>query len=403
MILNIMPCVLPVVALKIMGFVGQSRSAPGRVRNLGLIYGAGVVISFLVLAGIVIGVNAVGQKASWGMQLQNTPFVVLMTVLVTLIALNLFGVFEVVLGGGAMDAAGSLASREGAPGAFFNGVLATALATPCTAPFLGAALGFAFGQPPAIILLVFVVVGAGMAFPYVLLSWHPGWLRFLPRPGAWMERFKNLMGFPMLATAIWLASLAVEALGPGSVLWVGLLLVMVALTAWIWGEFWQRGRKRSALVIALVLAVVTYGYILEGQLRWRAPIQPVPTADIIRLHTDGIEWRRWSPEAVASARAEGRPVLVDFTASWCLTCQVNAKTSLEIAEVKARLKAINAVALIENSFKKNAQVVAELNRHGRAGVPLVLVYSKDLTQPPQVLPELLTPRIVLEALDKAVK
>src|SRR6185295_18215 len=196
LILNIMPCVLPVIALKILGFVSQSREHPGRVRTLGLLYTLGVVVSFLVLAGIVIGVKAAGQKAGWGMQFSNPQFVVGLTVVVTLVALNLFGVFEVALGGRAIGAASQAASRQGSAGAFMNGVLATILATPCTAPFLGAALGFAFAQPSQIIVLFFVTVAIGLALPYLLLSWNPKGLKFLPKPGPWMERFKIAMGFP---------------------------------------------------------------------------------------------------------------------------------------------------------------------------------------------------------------
>jgi DsbC/DsbD-like thiol-disulfide interchange protein len=206
LILNIMPCVLPVIALKILGFVSEARSEPRRVRNLGLIYALGVLASFLTLAAVVIGVKAAGHHASWGMQFGSPVFIVCLTTLVTLVTLNLFGVFEVTPGGQVINAAGQLASRHGAPGAFFNGALATTLATPCTAPILGTALGFAFSQPPATIVLVFLTVGLGLAAPYVLLSCNPAWLKLLPKPGAWMEKFKIAMGFPMLATVMWLST-----------------------------------------------------------------------------------------------------------------------------------------------------------------------------------------------------
>jgi len=406
LILNVMPCVLPVIALKILGFVNQSKEAPARVRKLGLIYGAGVLTSFLVLAALVIAVKAAGQRASWGMQFGNPVFIVLLTTLVTLVTLNLFGVFEVTLGGNVMSAAGQLAAKAGAAGAFFHGVLATALATPCTAPFLGAALGFAFAQPPSVIVLMFTAVGVGLALPYVLLSWHPGWLKFLPRPGAWMERFKIAMGFPMLATALWLFTLAAEHYG--DIFWLGVFLVTVALAAWVYGEFVQRGRahKGLALSLAAVFLAFGYAYALEQELRWRTPSgKPEAGADerILREGPDGIEWRRWSPAAVAKARAEGRPVFVDFTANWCWTCKVNQKTSIEIPSVRAKLKEINAVALLGDYTKTPPEITDELARFDRAGVPLVLVYPKDPTQPPMVLPELLTPGIVLEALAKAAK
>ncbi|MCX6894665.1 MAG: protein-disulfide reductase DsbD family protein [Verrucomicrobia bacterium] len=208
LILNLMPCVLPVIALKILGFVSRASEQPARVRKLGLIYAGGVLVSFLALAALVIAVQSTGHRASWGMQFSNPPFLVALTALVTLVALNLFGVFEVTLGGGAMDAAGKLVSKHGAAGAFFNGVLTTVLATPCTAPFLAPALGFAFAQPPGVVVLFFAAIAAGLALPYVALTWQPAWLKFLPKPGAWMERFKIAMGFPMLATAVWLYDVA---------------------------------------------------------------------------------------------------------------------------------------------------------------------------------------------------
>jgi thiol:disulfide interchange protein DsbD len=404
LILNIMPCVLPVIALKILGFVGESRSDPRHVRKLGLVYALGVLVSFLALATAVIGVKAAGHRAGWGMQFGSPVFVVCLTTLVMLVALNLFGVFEVNLGGRALDAAGGLASKHGSAGAFFNGVLATILATPCTAPFLSIALGFAFTQKAPVILLMFLTVGIGLAAPYVVLSWNPAWLKFLPKPGAWMEKFKIAMGFPMLATAVWLFNLAAGSYGK-SVLWLGIFLVIVAFAAWIFGEFVQRGRTRKgvALVVVLILLVGGYAFALENQLNWRAPITPTDTTDSLKESPDGIAWQRWSPAAVAKARSEGRPVIVDFTADWCLTCQVNKKTSIEIPSVRAKLKECNAAALLGDYTHFPENISAELNRFNRAGVPLVLVYPKDATAPPIVLPEILTPGIVLDALDRAAK
>src|SRR5665213_1349515 len=255
LILNIMPCVLPVIALKILGFVREARSEPRRVRNLGLIYALGVLISFLALAAIVIGVKAAGHHAGWGMQFGSPVFIVCLTTLVTLVALNLFGVFEVAPGGRALDAAGELASKHGAAGAFFNGILATTLATPCTAPFLAPALGFAFSQTPAIIILIFLSAGLGLSAPYVLLSLNPAWLKFLPKPGAWMEKFKVAMGFPMLATVVWLFNVAASSYGK-NVLWLGVFLVVVAFAAWIFGEFVQRGRGRK-IVAGIICLLYT--------------------------------------------------------------------------------------------------------------------------------------------------
>lgn len=402
LILNLMPCVLPVIALKILGFVNESKSEPLHIRAMGLVYAVGVLVSFLALAAVVISIKAAGHQAGWGMQFGNPVFLACLTVLVTLVALNLFGVFEVTISGRALDAAGTLASKSGAAGAFFNGVLATALATPCTAPFLSIALGFAFAQSAAFIVLIFLAVGAGLAAPYVVLSWNPAWLKFLPKPGAWMEKFKIAMGFPMLATTAWLFNLASGSYGK-NVLWLGLFLVVMALAAWIFGEFFQRGRKRRgiALAITLVLLIGGYAYALENQLRWRETVAETATTGSLKESPDGIDWQPWSPEAVAKARSGGRPVLVDFTADWCLTCQVNKKTSIEISSVRAKLKELDAVALLCDYTRTPSNILTELKRFDRAGVPLVLVYPKAAAEPPIVLPEVLTPGIVLDALDRA--
>jgi thiol:disulfide interchange protein DsbD len=403
LILNVMPCVLPVISLKILGFVNQSKESPARVRLLGMLYGAGVVVSFLVLAGVVIGVKSAGELASWGMQMSNPQFVVLLTVLIMLVALNLFGLFEVTLGSvGA--AAGSVATREGAGGAFFNGVLATVLATPCTAPFLAPALGFAFTQTAAVIVLMFVTVALGLAFPYVALSWNPKLLRFLPKPGPWMEKFKVAMGFPMLATGVWLFTVSIEYYG-GRVLWFGIFLTVIAMAAWVFGEFFQRGIKRRGLALgiagALTLGGVVFG--LEGQMQWRTPTDPLAAkAGVVQDFPGGIRWHRWSPEAVAKAREAGQPVLVDFTAKWCATCIWNKKTSIDIESVGAVMADKNFKAFRADYTRRPDYITEELRDRGRAGVPLVLVFPADKTREPEMLPELLTADTVLNALNGAV-
>jgi thiol:disulfide interchange protein DsbD len=401
LILNVMPCVLPVIALKILGFVSQAKENPRRVRQLGLVYAAGVLVSFLVLAGLVIAVKAGGHRASWGMQFSNPPFLVALTALVTLVALNLFGVFEVTLSGRALTGADQLAAKHGASGAFFNGVLATVLATPCTAPFLAPALGFAFTQSPVVIVLFFATIAAGLAAPYVVLSWQPAWLKFLPKPGAWMEKFKIAMGFPMLATVVWLYDVASAFYGDRT-WWLGVFLVVLALAAWVFGTFVQRGRTRTslALFVALVILFAGYGYALEMNLHWRTALTEMP-AEPLKTSAEGIDWQPWSAGAVTAARAQGRPVLVDFTARWCSTCRVNKAFALEVPAVQAKLKALNAVALLGDYTHFPEDIAAELARFNRAGVPLVLVYPADASRPPQVLPALLTPGIVLDALNAA--
>jgi thiol:disulfide interchange protein DsbD len=388
LILNVMPCVLPVIALKILGFVGEARNEPRRLLNLGLLYALGVLASFLVLALIVIGVKAAGHQAGWGMQFGNPWFVVSLTVLVTLVALNLFGLFEVTLSGRVMGAAGSLASKHGAAGAFFNGVLATALATPCTAPFLGAALGFAFAQSPLVIVLIFLTAGVGLALPYVLLSAQPAWLKLLPKPGLWMVRFKVAMGFPMLATAVWLFSVAAAHFGDRA-WWLGIFLVFVALAAWVYGEFVQRGTRNRAPAGAVAAGLLVVGYswaVAAGLNGGRA----------------GLDWQPWSPQAVAQVRDQGRPVLVDFTAKWCLTCNTLVKPVLESRSVREKIKEINAAALLADYTDFPPAITEELARYQRAGVPLVLVYPKNRAEPPIVLPDGVTPGMVLSALNRAM-
>jgi thiol:disulfide interchange protein/DsbC/DsbD-like thiol-disulfide interchange protein len=385
LILNIMPCVLPVIALKILGFVRQANEEPRRIRQLGLIYALGVIVSLLGFAVIVIGIKQAGRAASWGMQFQNPQFLVFITILVTLVALNLFGVFEINLGGRALDAAGGLASREGAPGAFFNGVLATILATPCTAPFLGTALGFAFTASTPIIILTFVMIGAGLACPYVVLCWHPAWLKRLPKPGPWMQHFKIAMGFPMLATAFWLFALTIKHFGRYAPFYLGVLLVMLAFAAWVFGEFVQRGSRRRFLSGSIAAFVAAVGVFLF----------------IANANRGDEGWRPWSVAAVEATRAKGQIVLVDFTADWCPTCHVNKRTSIDIRPVQEKIKQLNVATFIADNTGEDPAIITELAKYKRAGVPLVVVFPADPKGAPIVLPEVLTPSLMLNALDKA--
>lgn len=408
LILNVMPCVLPVIALKILGFVRQSQESPARVRVLGLAYGAGVLISFVGLALMIIIAQAMRGWASWGMQFQDARFLVLMTTLVTLVSLNLFGVFEIHLGSRTMTAASGLAQREGIGGALANGILATVLATPCTAPFLAPALGYAIPQKSAaIILLFFLAIGLGLATPYVILCWNPRWLKLLPKPGAWMEKFKMAMGFPMLATAVWLFTLTVAHFGEDGILWMGIFLVMMSLAAWIYGDFVQRAHRRPVLgwIAFGVVVGSSYFFILEGRLEWRVPNVPSGAAvvDSTRNRGSHLPWEKWSPSAVSAARAAGRPVLVDFTAKSCLICQLNKKIAIEVPAVAEKIRT-NDVAILKGDFTmEDPQILEELQRYGRSGVPLVLVYSRDPKAPPQVLPASLSKGMVLDALEQAIR
>jgi thiol:disulfide interchange protein/DsbC/DsbD-like thiol-disulfide interchange protein len=401
LILNVMPCVLPVIALKILGFVAQAKDEPRQIRRLGLIYTVGVLVSFLALALIVIGLKAAGSKAGWGFQFGNPYFLVIMTTLVTLVALNLFGVFEVTLGSRTLTAATSLSSKHGGTGAFFNGLLATILATSCSAPFLGAAVGFAFAQPAVIICLVMMTVGLGLAAPYIVLSWHPAWLKFLPKPGAWMEKFKVAMGFPMMAAGVWLCSLLTAHYGERA-WWMAIFLVFLAVAAWVYGEFVQRGRKRRWLgaFLAAVILIAGYSYALDSQLRWREPLKETAGAQPRKVAPRGLAWLNWSPEAVAAARAEGRPVVVDFTAKWCPTCNTVVKPSFENASVQKKLKELNAALFVADYTRFPDEISDELKRFQRSAVPLVLVYPRKADAPPMVF-DWVTPGMIVKALEKA--
>jgi thiol:disulfide interchange protein len=422
LILNIMPCVLPVIALKVLGVVGQNRSDPGRVRKHGFAYGGGVVLSFLLMAGAVVGFRSVGVRLLWGSQFGSPVFLIVLTSLMVLVALSLFGVFEITLSGRVMDAATRASSaateffskvaggwgaaktdRTAADGgladSFFNGVFATIMGVSCTAPVLSAAVGFALTQQAIIVFLMFTSVGLGMATPYVLLCLQPAWLKILPKPGMWMEKFKVAMGFPMLATGVWLFTVA-AGIFPGRGLWLGLFLVVLAAAAWVYGEFIQRSLSRRGLAwtALIVLLGIGYGYVLEKELDWRHPPE---MAGAIRKDPDGIDWQPWNLDALAKAQARGQMVLVDFTADWCINCQVNKRNAIEVPEVQARLKKLDALGLLADYTRTPEEMSREILSHGRAGVPLVLVYPGKSGAKPEIMPELFTKGMLLEALDRA--
>ena len=270
------------------------------------------------------------------------------------------------------------------------------LATPCMAPFLATAMAFAFTQPPLIVLLVFLAVGAGLAAPFVLLCLRPTWLKMLPKPGALMVRFKVAMGFPLLATAVWLFWFTAKRLGDEGVLWLGLLLVLLAAAAWVWGEFVQKSPRRNWPAIGIAISLVAIGYfgILEHQLDWRgARVGSRPVVD----------WKTWSAAAVQQAQADGHPVLVDFTADNCVNCKLNKVRSIEIPETIRRLEENRFVSLLGDFTDPDPAIAAELKRFGRYGVPLVLVYPGRPGAEPTVLPPLFGPDTLHQAIEAAVR
>jgi len=385
LILNLMPCVFPVLGIKILGFVNQSGSDRRKVTLHGLVFTAGVLISFWVLAGALLVLRAGGQELGWGFQLQSPVFVFALAVFLLIFALNLSGLFEVGLS--ATGVGSSLQMKSGFGGSFFTGVLATVVATPCSAPFLAPALGAALSMPTFSSLLVFTAIGVGLSTPYLVLSIFPSLIKFLPRPGVWMETFKQFMAFPLYATVGFLLWVLAGQLPDSGLLKVFVGLVLVAMAAWAYGRWTQGGASGGRKVFGYSFALVA----AAGGLALEAPAKPSET-DIV--------WQQWSPENVARLQSEGRMVYVDFTARWCATCQSNKALVFSSGEVKEAFDRLNVVPLKADWTNKNPEITQALASFGRSAVPFNLIYAPGKPDA-IVLPELLTPEIVLDALDKA--
>ncbi|MCC7144850.1 MAG: thioredoxin family protein [Phycisphaeraceae bacterium] len=404
-LLNLMPCVFPVLSIKILGFVRQSGvglpgAGVGRVRWHGVAFGLGVMVSFWLLTAVLIGLRAGGEQLGWGFQLQRPWFVAVMAMLLFGVGLNLLGVFEVGLG--VMSAAGTAAGRAGQDtlaGSFLTGVLATAVATPCTAPLMGPAVGLALTLPALDALAIFTALGAGMAGPYVLLSMFPGWLRVLPRPGAWMETFKQLMSFPMFAAAIWLVWVYGRQLAGADgmmVLLLGLLLLAVGL--WVLGR-WSTPQRRQGVRRAARLACgffLAVGIYLPLALAWAGSAESSGGGPVARQDA-GEGWEAYGPGKLEELRAQGRTVFVDFTADWCLTCKFNERTVLASSAVR-ELFARHQVALLKADWTRRDEVVTKaLEVLGRSSVPLYVVYGPGAADP-VVLPTLLSTSAIAQAI-----
>jgi thiol:disulfide interchange protein DsbD len=386
LILNLMPCVLPVLSLKVLAMIEQSKKDNRSSLTHGLAFTAGVLATFWILAGVLWGLQNAGQHLGWGFQLQNPTVVVLLAVLFFGIALNLFGVFEIGTSLTSVHLEGT-----GLAQSFFSGLLATVVATPCTAPFMGSALGFAFSQPGWVAGLVFTSLGLGMAAPYLVLSASPGLLRFVPKPGAWMETFKQLMGFPMLASVIWLIWVFSHQAGLDATISLLMGLLLMGLAGWLYGRFGTIERPTGTRVVAAGVAacLVIAGLAIS--------VPPKPEVGGV---VAAINWEKFDPTRLQQLREAGTPVFVDFTATWCLTCQVNKRVALNVGDVQAKFHE-KGVVLMEADWTNQDTVISQaLHEFGRNSVPVYLLYGKDKDAPPQILPEILTPDIVLQALDK---
>lgn len=404
LILNLMPCVLPVISLKIFGFMKQANEERGRIFRLGLAFCAGVFVWFLGLAGVILALRSAGGEVNWAFQFQNPVFLLVICGLLVVFSLNLFGVFEIVLPGRAASGLGEVAHREGYPGAFAHGLLATILATPCTAPFLGTALGFAFAQPAPVVLAMFTAVATGMALPFFLLSAQPGWMRFLPRPGRWMESLKQFMGFPLLATLVWL--LWVLGNQGGMPLVTGALgwLLTLGFGCWLIGRFGMPTARTltrfTSWSLAIALAVVGWLVLLPDSTLARKPAD-APRSGGPAPDTDGIAWIPFSRDEIASQLAKGRPVFIDFTAEWCLTCKFNERAVIDTPEVREVIDRLG-IAMLKGDWTNSDPSIGEfLREHGRVGVPFYILYSPANPDDPQPLPELLTKPMLIKAMEKA--
>ena len=388
LILNLMPCVLPVLFIKALGFAQLARASRRETTEQGLLFMAGVLVTFALLAGIIIGFGALGSGLGWGYQLQSPPIVIALAAVMLLIGLNLLGAFEI--GTSAAGLGQGLAGRGGRIGAFMTGALAVVVATPCTAPFMGAAMGFALTQSPATALSVFMALALGFALPVTALSFAPGLLRLLPKPGRWMLILKQAFAFPMFATAIWLVWVASVQTGPAGILTALIALLAAGFVVWLIGVTRQGRGRPIGIAAALLILFGTGWFVVESAV----PVPPATAA------SSG-EAEPWSPQRVAELQAQGKPVFVNFTAAWCISCLANERVALSREEVKRGFADLGVAYLKADWTNRNAEIARALAEHGRAGVPLYLAYPGKPGAAPEVLPQILTPSEVIAAASRA--
>jgi thiol:disulfide interchange protein/DsbC/DsbD-like thiol-disulfide interchange protein len=393
LVLNLMPCVFPVLGIKVMGFVENAHGNAQLLRRQGIAFFIGVMLSFLLLAGLMLVLRAAGQSIGWGFQLQEPLFVAGLAILFFAMALNLSGVFEI--GTSLQSAAGNAelsAQKSPLGGAFASGVLATVVATPCMAPGLGASVGFTLGQSAPVALLVFMAIAVGLALPVVMLAFFPALLRYLPKPGAWMETFKQFMAFPLYATVVWLAWVLGSQTGNDGVMLLLVGLTTIALAAWIYGR-WQIAKPAVAALAGVAVTAVGIAAAWAG-----ATTVPPTTASAHSVSADG--WIPYSADKIAQLRGEGKAVFVDFTATWCITCQVNKRVALNQDSVVKKMAEANVVRMKADWTRKDEAITKALAAFGRNGVPLYVLYPAKGEA--EILPEVLTPSIVIAAVDKLV-
>ncbi|MFL6516327.1 MAG: protein-disulfide reductase DsbD family protein [Chthoniobacterales bacterium] len=394
LILNLMPCVLPVISLKIFGFVRQAGQSRSKILRSGLAFAAGIFAWFIALGVLLVALKSAGHQITWAFQFTNPYFVFGMSILVLVFALNMFGVFEVSLPQRATRGMVGLTDREGEAGSFIQGVFATLLATPCTAPYLGTALGFAFAQSGVVIMAMFLSIAAGMAFPYVLLAAEPAWLRFLPKPGAWMNHVKQVMGFLLLATLLFLLYVIGAQRGLDGLIWASAFLLVVSVACWIKGVFLvpTASLQSRSIAVAVILTMLLGGgaYFIGQKFR-------TSTASQVATTEPG-GWQPFSASLLQSELQQGHPVFVDFTAAWCLNCKFNEARVLENAVIRDAFRQHGVTKLKADWTNGDPVITKILQQFGRVGVPFYVLYPGNSAEP-VVLPELLTKDLVLEKLE----
>lgn len=364
-ILNLMPCVFPVLGIKILGFVRQSGEDHGAVKKHGLAYAAGILASMMTLAGVLITLRALGELLGWGFQLQNPVFLMCLIVLVFAVSLELAGLFE--MGTSLTSVGAELQEKSGYSGSFFSGLLTVLLATPCTGPFMGPALGFALSKttPIALVVAVFIMLSIGLALPYVLLSWFPALVKKLPRPGAWMETFKQVMAFPMFATCAWLITVFTASTGRSGLFYILFALVLLAMTLWLYGRFFTPAARPRSKRIALPFAVLCLAG--GGFLAWQATAQKAPAAVLENSDV------AYSPRAIIERREKGLTTVVDFWAEWCVLCESNKKLAFTRDEFRNSLREHNAAFMIADWTQYDPDIKKFLDAYDQGGIPFALV------------------------------
>jgi thiol:disulfide interchange protein DsbD len=389
-ILNAMPCVFPMLGIKLMSVVKKADATKATIRLSGILYTLGVVLSFLFFAGMIAALKNAGQQVGWGFQLQSPTFIAALAVLFVLMALNFFGMFEFGIPGWLIPQ--NLQRKNGLLGEFLAGVMVALVASPCTAPFMASALGYALAQPVGIMMLIFAFIGLGLGAPFLLLTFVPSLARFLPKPGMWMITLRQLLAFPLLLTVVWLVWVFSSQTDENR---TALLLAgLVSMTFLVWLYKITEGRKYLRVAFCL-LALVPLEYTMRSAVRHVDKPKSVATDSLIEKH--GVKWHQFDDKIVNKLTADGKTVFVDFTANWCITCQANASAVFGSDEVVSKVNASKNVALVLADWTEEDDVISKaLEAQGRSGVPLYLVYKPGVAKP-EILPQILTPEIFMEA------